>query len=71
MIKIGVTSGMRGRFAVMYDEEGPIQTGLTARNFKTACIDAVEWAKSEFGDKYQQHLDSGIKEGADFKHGDR
>ena len=47
-IKIGVTSGMRGYFAVKYDEEGPIQTSpITCKTFKEAQEDAVFWAKAE------------------------
>lgn len=57
MIKIGATSGMRGYFAVMYDEDGPINTSpITCKSFSEAEKDAVEWAKSEFGDNYKIHL---------------
>jgi hypothetical protein len=31
---IGVTSGMSGYFAVLYDAEGPIQTGIGRYNTK-------------------------------------
>ncbi len=57
MIKIGVTSGMRGMFPVMYDEDGPIDTGFTAKNRKQAIQFAIEWAKDEFGDDWKDHCD--------------
>lgn len=46
-IRVGVTSGIRGYFAVMYDDNGPIQTGLTFKDFKGALQYAIEWAKAD------------------------
>jgi hypothetical protein len=56
-IRIGTTSGMRGMFAVMYDDDGPIQTGLTCKDFKQVKTYAIEWAKTEFGEEWQKHCD--------------
>lgn len=59
MIRIGSTSGMRGMFAYMYDSETgeSINTGLTCKNHKQVRSYAIEWAKSEFGDDWQDHCD--------------
>lgn len=54
-IYIGITSGMRGTFPVMYDEDGPIQTGCTCKNYESAKKEAISWAKAEFGDDWKNH----------------
>ena len=54
-VMFGTTSGMRGTFAVMYDDEGPIQTGVTCKNHAEAKKDAIAWAKSEFGGDWKKH----------------
>lgn len=45
---IGVSSGLRGFYAVLYDRDGPIRTGIgsyaTARD---AAQEAVEWGQAE------------------------
>lgn len=46
--RLGVTNGMRGFFAVKYDEDGPINTGLTGFKESTgAWNEAREWAAAE------------------------
>lgn len=67
MLKIGMTSGMRGRFAVLYDDNNtePIQTGLTCKTFKDGCRYCISWAKAEFGTKWRDHLETGIENGAE------
>lgn len=49
MIKIGITSGMRGYYAVMYDDiEGPIHTGVGSyATPQEAEEEAREWAAAE------------------------
>ena len=42
-------------FAVMRDDDGPIQTGETCKNLQHCKNDAIAWAKSEYGDKWQEH----------------
>ena len=54
-IMFGITSGMRGRFPVMYDDDGPIQTGSTCKDFKECKTEAIEWAKAEYGDNWKEH----------------
>jgi hypothetical protein len=54
-IRISTTAGMRGMFPVMYDDDGPIQTGLTCRNFEECKNEAIAWAKSEFGENWKDH----------------
>jgi hypothetical protein len=56
-IWISTTSGIRGRFAVMFDDDGAIQTGMTCKTFKQCKDDAIAWAKDEFGEKWQDHTD--------------
>jgi hypothetical protein len=56
-IRIGITSGMRGTFTVMYDDDGPINTGFTCKNHEEAKRAAVNWAKAEFGDDWKNHCD--------------
>jgi hypothetical protein len=47
-LRIRVTFGMRGYFAVMYDKNGPIQTSdFTCRTYKAAVKDARAWAEAE------------------------
>lgn len=46
--RIGVTSGMSGYFAVLYDEDGPIQSGVG--RYKTSAEaedEARDWARSD------------------------
>ena len=62
MIKIGVTSGLRGIFPVMYDNDGPIQTGFTAKNYKEGAQFAIDWAKAEFGPNWEKHIDFDLTE---------
>jgi len=52
---IKTTFGMRGRFPIMYDNDGPIQTGMTAKDFKQCKRMAIDWAKAEFGEGWQDH----------------
>lgn len=48
MIRIGTMFGMRGYFAVMYDEDGPIQSSpLSFRTIEGAMKDALAWARGE------------------------
>lgn len=45
---VGITSGMRGYFAVHYDEDGPIQTGIGSYETpEEAAQEAYEWAASD------------------------
>lgn len=47
-ISFEVDRGLRGYFAVMYDNDGPIQTGIGSfDNPKNAAIEAWEWAMEE------------------------
>ena len=47
-IRFGVTYGMRGFFAIIYDNDGPIQSGIGSYSSgKEAAIEAIEWAESE------------------------
>jgi hypothetical protein len=49
-MRIGVTNGLRGYFAVAYDELGPIQSGVGSyRTAEQAAEEAYDWAMSEFG----------------------
>jgi len=54
-IMIGTTSGMRGSFPVMYDDDGPIITGFTCKDFEECKTAAIEWAKAEFGNNWKEH----------------
>ncbi len=46
--RVGVTSGLRGYFAVLYDQDGPIQSGVGSyKSAKEAMVEAREWAESE------------------------
>lgn len=46
--RIGVTQGMRGWFAVLYDEEGPINSGIGSyATPQGAHEEALEWAQAE------------------------
>lgn len=46
--RIGVTNGLRGYFAVMYDSEGPIMTGIGSyKSSEEAWAEAITWAKAE------------------------
>jgi len=43
-----VTRGLRGYFAVCYDEDGPIQSGIGSYETpQEAAQEAVEWAMEE------------------------
>lgn len=57
VIKIGATSGMRGHFPVMYDNDGPIDTGFTCKDHQTTIQAAIDWAKAEFGSSWENHCD--------------
>jgi len=47
-LRIGVTNGLRGFFAVLYDDEGPIQSGPGSfKTAKRAAFEAQDWATSE------------------------
>jgi hypothetical protein len=47
-IRFGVTNGLRGFFAIIYDDEGPIQSGIGSySSSKEAAKEAIEWAESE------------------------
>jgi hypothetical protein len=46
--KIGVTNGLRGYYAVLYDQDGPIQTGIGSYETpEEAACEACDWAASE------------------------
>lgn len=46
--RIGVSSGMRGWYSVLYDQEGPIHTGICSFETKEEAIqDAQCWAQAE------------------------
>jgi hypothetical protein len=46
-VKIGVTSGMSGHFAVMYDDDGPINTGVGRyKTRKEAVQEARDWSRA-------------------------
>ena len=48
MTKIGITKGMRGYFAVMYDEDGPIQSGIGSyATHDEAISESREWDIAE------------------------
>jgi hypothetical protein len=45
---IGITKGMRGWYAVHYDNDGPVQSGLGSyATPEEAAREAEEWAESE------------------------
>jgi hypothetical protein len=48
-LRIGVTSGLRGYFAVLYNlEEGPIQTGIGSyKTAEEAWQEAEAWARAD------------------------
>lgn len=47
-IKVGVARGMRGYFAVLYDDDGPIESGVGSfGTYAEAHEEAVAWAQSE------------------------
>lgn len=47
-LKISVTSGLRGYFAVMWDEDGPIRSGIGSYDTaEEAAVEAREWALAE------------------------
>jgi hypothetical protein len=46
--RVGVTSGLRGFFAILYDADGPIQSSpITCRTELEAAEDAQCWADGE------------------------
>lgn len=48
MARLGITSGIRGFFAVLYDADGPIQTGIGSYENEQGAIDeALSWWVSE------------------------
>lgn len=48
MIHFGVSYGLRGWFAVVYDNDGPIQSGIGSYNTEfEAWAEAYDWAVSE------------------------
>jgi hypothetical protein len=48
VVKVGVSSGMRGFFAVLYDDNGPIESGSGSfGTYGGAYDEAVAWAKAE------------------------
>lgn len=58
VVKFGVTHGLRGYFAVMYDEDGPIQSGIGSyETSDDAWTEAQQWARSEYGDYWLAHMD--------------
>ena len=54
-IRFNTTSGMSGMFPVMYDDEGPIQTGMTCKNHAECKHAAIAWAKAEYGNTWKDH----------------
>ena len=56
---------MRGMFPVMYDDEGPIQTGMTCKDHKELKIAAIEWAMAEFEDDWEDHCEYRMEEKKD------
>jgi len=47
-IRVGVAKGMRGYFAVLYDDDGPIESGVGSfGTYAEAHEEAVAWAQSE------------------------
>ena len=47
-IRFGVAHGMRGFFAIMYDDEGPINSGIGSYSSPAeAGVEAAQWAESE------------------------
>lgn len=47
-LRVGVTHGLRGYYAVLYDKDGPIQTGIGSYPTRDdAKREAWDWAKSE------------------------
>lgn len=61
-IMISVTSGMRGIFPVMYDNDGPIKTGFTAKDHEQGEQFAIEWAKAEFDTDWKEHCNFELEE---------
>ncbi len=60
-VMFAATSGLRGRFAVMYTvEDGPIQTGLTCKNLEDTARYAISWAKEEFGVDWKDHVEDDL-----------
>ena len=48
MRMVGVTSGLRGYYTVLYDNDGPIQSGVGSyTSYDDAAIEAREWAAAE------------------------
>jgi hypothetical protein len=48
MAFFGIAHGLRGWFAIVYDDAGPILTGLNSfDNEYSAYVEAVEWALCE------------------------
>lgn len=48
MARVGTTQGVRGFFAVLYDQDGPIQSGIGSyATQEEAKQEARDWARSE------------------------
>lgn len=48
MHRVGVTHGLRGYFAVLYDQDGPIQSGVGSYETPDGAYrEARDWAISE------------------------
>ena len=56
-IRITTTTGGRGMFPLMYDDDGPMNTGKTCKNYTQCVKSAIAWAKAEFGDEWKEHTD--------------
>lgn len=60
LVKIGITKENKCFYAEKYDETGPIFRQGARLTHERAGIDAITWAKKEFGPGYKDHLDLGI-----------
>jgi hypothetical protein len=59
-VKIGLTKEADFFYAEKYDLEGPIFRRPKRLTIIRAAMDALAWAKEEFGLAYKEHLDLGI-----------
>ena len=56
MIHFGISSGLRGYFAIIYDEAGPIQSGIGSYdNPQDAWSEAYDWAACEGASPIELH----------------
>lgn len=47
-MRIGITHGLRGYFVVLYDKDGPIQSGFGSYKTREEAIpEAKDWSQSE------------------------